>query len=66
MKQEGKYKAEIKNTSSATYGEIRFGVSMTGVKGYYSTVTIETDSVTSPSTVKELFAVSSEYVESYY
>ena len=66
MKQEGKYKAEIKNSSSATYGEIRFGVSMTGVKGYYSTVTIETDSVTSPSTVKELFAVSSEYVESYY
>jgi len=66
MKQEGKYKANIKNNSSVSYGEVRFGIGLTGVKGYYTTVTIETDSVTSPSTVKELFAVSSEYVESYY
>ena len=66
MKQEGKYKADIKNNSSVSYGEVRFGIGLTGVKGYYTTVTIETDSVTSPSTVKELFAVSSEYVESYY
>ena len=38
---------------------------MTGVKGYYATVTIETDD-TSRSNPVELFAVSSDFVESSY
>jgi hypothetical protein len=39
---------------------------MTGIKGYFATVTISTDSVTDPGGMKELFAVSSNYVESSY
>jgi hypothetical protein len=39
---------------------------MTGVKGYFSTVKISTDSSTNPGDLKELFAVSSSYVESSY
>ncbi len=66
MKQEGKYKANIVNQSAPVYGEVIFGSQMMGVKGYYTTVTIKTDGITNPQTVKELFAVSSEYVESYY
>jgi hypothetical protein len=43
---------------------------MSGVKGYYATVTIRTDNSTQVSGLggktRELFAVSSEYVESSY
>ena len=43
---------------------------MTGVKGYYATVTISTDSSTQVAgaggKTRELFAVSSQYVESSY
>jgi len=50
--------------------EVIFGNSMTGVKGYYATVTIRTDDSTRVSGLggkaRELFAVSSEYVESAY
>jgi hypothetical protein len=35
---------------------------MSGIKGFYATVTISTDSVTNPGGEKELFAVSTEYV----
>jgi len=38
---------------------------MTGVKGYFATVTIESDT-TSRIKPMELFAVSSDYVESSY
>ena len=46
-------------------GEVVFGASMTGVKGYYSTVTIKSDS-DNRSLPLELFAVSSDYVTSAY
>jgi hypothetical protein len=39
---------------------------MTGIKGYFTTVTMSTDNVTDIGGMKELFAVSSEYVESSY
>jgi hypothetical protein len=39
---------------------------MSGIKGHFATVKISTDSVTDPGGMKELFAVSSEYVESSY
>jgi len=57
--------ANLVNASPATQGEIVFGDSMTGVKGYIATVTIKSDT-TSRSGTMELFAVSSEYVESAY
>jgi hypothetical protein len=63
---ENKYKAFIPNNSAVAPGEILFGSSMTGIKGYFATVTMSTDNVTDVGGMKELFAVSSEYVESSY
>jgi len=67
---EGKYKANLVNNSAATSKEVVFGPSVSGVKGYYATVTIQTDSSTQVTNAggktRELFAVSSEYVESSY
>lgn len=69
-KKEGKYFANLINNSLPTSGEVVFGDSMSGVKGYYSTVTIQTDASTQVvgqgGKARELFAVSSEYVESSY
>lgn len=69
-KKEGKYFANIVNNSNATAGEVVFGGSVSGVKGYYSTVTIQTDATTQVEgeggVARELFAASSEYVESSY
>jgi hypothetical protein len=69
-KKEGKYFANLINSSQPTSGEVVFGDSMTGVKGYYATVTIRTDSATqvpgAGGKTRELFAVSSDYVESSY
>ena len=64
-KKEGKYYANLINSSPATDGEVVFGDSMSGVKGYYSTVTIKSDS-DNRSLPLELFAVSSDYVTSAY
>jgi len=68
---EGKYFANIVNNSNiGTPGEVVYGSSISGVKGYYATVTIRTDDSTKVSgaggKTRELFAVSSEYVESSY
>lgn len=70
---EGKYYASIVNSSPATAGEVVFGDDMTGVKGYYAVVKIETGKVNVDGNIvdaktqpMELFAVSSEYVESAY
>jgi hypothetical protein len=69
-KKEGKYFANLINSSEPTAGEVVFGNSVTGVKGYYATVTIRTDNSTqvvgAGGKTRELFAVSSEYVESSY
>ena len=54
------------NNSLATAGEIVFGDSMTGIKGYFATVSMSTDNVTDIGGLKELFAASSDYVESSY
>jgi hypothetical protein len=64
-KKEGKYMTNLVNASTATEGEVVFGNSMTGVKGYIATVTIKSDT-TSRTGPMELFAVSSNYVESSY
>ncbi len=69
-RKEGKYFSNLINNSQATPQEVLFGASISGVKGYYSTVTIKTDNSTqvpgSGGKTRELFAVSSEYVESSY
>ena len=63
-KKENKYFANILNNSSATGGEVVFGNNMTGIKGFFSTVTFTLSNAVSER--KELFAVSSETVESSY
>ena len=68
---EGKYFANlVNNNNTGTPGEVVWGESISGVKGYYATVTIRTDDSTQVSGLggktRELFAVSSEYVESSY
>ena len=65
-RKENKYHANIINNSTATNGEVLWGNSMSGIKGYFATVTLSTDQTTNRGGLKELFAVSSNYVESSY
>jgi len=72
-RKENKYMANLINTSTVAAGEILFGQAMTGVKGYFATVTMSTDedlangaTGTDVGGTKELFAASSNYVESSY
>ena len=63
---ENKYHANLINNSDVNPGEVVWGNNMTGVKGYFSTVKVSTDQTTDPGGLKELFAVSSNFVESSY
>lgn len=63
-KKEDKYFANIKNSTPQNNGEIVFGKSMSGLKGFFATVTMTIGEY--PTQFKELFAVSTEYVESSY
>jgi hypothetical protein len=69
---ENKYFGTIINNTSANQGEVVYGNSMSGIKGYYATATFQFPdpflNVGSRSQTKlaELFAVSSNYVHSYY
>ena len=65
-RKENKYMSNLINNSPAAAGEIMFGADMTGIKGHFATVTMSTDSVTDVGGMKELFAASSNYVESSY
>ena len=65
-RKENKYHAIIRNNTSITAGEVVNATDMTGVRGYYNTVEIKTDNSTNLGATKELFAVSSNYVESSY
>ena len=61
-RKENLYVSNLINNSAAAPGEVTFGTSMAGIKGFYATVTISTDTITNPGGEKELFAVSSEYI----
>jgi len=65
-RKENRYVANIVNNSAAQIGEVVFGSSTSGVKGYYTTVKLETDETTAPGEMKELFIVGTEYVLSSY
>ena len=65
-RKENKYFANLVNSSAPTQGEIIFGNAMSGIKGYFATVTIATDGVTDPGGAKEIFAVSTNYANSSY
>jgi len=45
-------------------GEIIFGNNISGIKGYFATVKIQTDSTTDISGAKELFAVGTKFIQS--
>ncbi len=63
-RKENKYFANIINNSSPGKGEILWGSSMTGIKGFFSTFKFNLDN--SINQKRELFAVSSDTVESSY
>jgi hypothetical protein len=66
-RKENRYVASIiNNNREQRIGEIVFGNQMSGIKGYYVTVTLRTDSSTDLAGPKELFAVSSNFVMSSY
>ena len=64
-RKEDKYFANLVNTSAFTQGEIIFGKSISGVKGFFATVTMQAAN-TSTSDSNELFAISTNYKESSY
>ena len=64
-KKENKYFGTIINNTPATSGEIIYGNSMNGIKGFYSTVKMVFANDTF-NQAAELYSVSSNYVESSY
>jgi hypothetical protein len=58
---ENKYVANLNNNSLANTGEVIFGQSISGIKGFYSTVTMATDTTTDYGGPKTLFSVESNY-----
>ena len=63
-RKENKYFANLVNNSAARPGEVLFGDTTTGIKGFFTTVKISTDATTNVGGTKELFAVSTEFVVS--
>jgi len=61
-RKQNRYVAAIRNNSSTPLpGQVLSGPSNTGIKAYYTTVTMQTDTTTDPGGLKELFAVGSTY-----
>lgn len=64
-RRENKYYADIKGDGvSQREGEILLSDETSGIKGVFCLVTLETDQTTNTGGVKQLFAVSSEFVQS--
>jgi hypothetical protein len=64
-RKENKYFGNLINTTASTFGEVIYGQSMNGIKGFYATA--EMIYVPPPSpTYAELYSVSSNYVKSSY
>jgi hypothetical protein len=69
-KKENKYFSNLLNITPAQRSEVIWGASMAGIKGFYSTAImtcLNASEQFSTTTAKaELFAVSSDYIESSY
>ena len=62
-RKQNKYYAVIpNNTATPMAGEVIWGNQTTGIKGYFTTVTMKTDNTTNNGGLKSLFAVSTEYI----
>jgi hypothetical protein len=64
-KKDGKYFANIINASVPTQGEVLYGQSISGVKGFYGTIKM-TATNTANTGINELFAVSTNYSNASY
>jgi hypothetical protein len=64
-RKENKFFANLINNSGATAGEVLWGAQASGLKGFWSTVKMKLNNTTY-NVKKELFAVSSDTVESSY
>lgn len=65
-RKEKKFFANLINNSPASGGEILWGPSSTGLKGFFTEAKVKLVNQDYPTTKKELFAVSSDIVESSY
>ena len=63
-RKENLYCANLVNNSTPLEGEVVFGDSMSGIKGYFTTIQLSTDETTDLGGMKELYAVSSTFVRS--
>jgi hypothetical protein len=63
-RKENLYVANLINNSSARPDEVVFGVSMSGIKGYFARVKISTDNYTNVGGLKEIWSVGSKFVQS--
>jgi len=55
------YYANLINNTTVVPGEVVFGNSITGMRGFFAQVTLKNDATTDVAGAKQLFAVSSEY-----
>ena len=60
-RKENKYVANVVNSSDATNGEIIFGNSISGIKGFFVTAKFSTDTTTDVGGEKQLFSVESKF-----
>ena len=60
-RKENRYVANFINNSTQAPGEIIFGDSISGLKGYYLDITFSTDTNTDPGGMKELYSIGVNY-----
>jgi len=65
-RKENRYVANIRNNSTPMAGEVIYGAQMSGIKGYFATIKIQTDETTNLGGPKELWSAASNYVISSY
>ena len=63
---ENKYFDNLLNTSPVNQGEVIYGADISGVKGFYGIATFSATNTAGADQTNELFAVSTEYVQSSY
>ena len=65
-RKENRYVANLRNASTPMTGEVIYGAQMSGIKGYFATVKIQTDNTTQLGGPKELWSAGSNFVTSSY
>ena len=60
-RKENRYVANLVNNTPAMPGEVSFGTNISGIKGFYNSITMSTDTTTNPGGMKELYAVGMTY-----